>query len=276
VSKGVAVDPKGGIYAVSDKMMRKLVWNGYRLSEKLSEGAWSAPYDTGRQPPAGKAGTGSGSAPSLMGFGDDKDKLVLITDGADRMKLVAFWRDRIPEGFKERPWARSLRVAGQVQVTCGLVPPPAFLQSEQSVVVRGYGAFVVDTVRAQGSDQGLVDAMAAGPVFEPAAGAERFQWDPVYGQWHSVWTRPDVVVTGAGPALSAPSNTVLVQGYTKKDGWELTGMDWNTGRTVHRSLFGPGPLGNGSLATIHLLGKDDLLLDSLGGPIRAQILPPRK
>ena len=31
-----------------------------------------------------------------MGFDKDEDKLVVITDGADHMKIVAFWRDAIP------------------------------------------------------------------------------------------------------------------------------------------------------------------------------------
>ena len=275
VSHGVAVDAKGGIYVASDKMMHKLVWTGYRLTADEADGAWTAPYDTGRQPPAGKAGTGTGSAPVLMGFGSDPDKLVVITDGVDRMKLVAFWREGIPRFFRQRPWAHSLRVAGQIQVTCGLAPPPAFLQSGQSVVARGYGAFVVNSVRAQGVDQRLPDAMAAGPLLEPALGAERFEWDPEYDQWHSVWTRADVVVGAMAPALSVPSATVLVQGYTRKDGWELTGMDWSTGRTVHRTLFGQDPLGNGAFGAIQFVAKDDLLFDSLGGPARVQLLPPR-
>ena len=37
----------------------------------------------------------TGATPTLMGFGNDEDKLVVITDGAKRMKLVAFWRDAI-------------------------------------------------------------------------------------------------------------------------------------------------------------------------------------
>lgn len=46
--------------------------------------------------PCIKLGYGTGATPTLMGFGNDEDKLVVITDGAKRMKLVAFWRDAIP------------------------------------------------------------------------------------------------------------------------------------------------------------------------------------
>jgi hypothetical protein len=41
----------------------------------------------------------------MMGFGDDPDKLVVITDGADRMNLVAFWCDQIPDGYG--PWTKG-------------------------------------------------------------------------------------------------------------------------------------------------------------------------
>ena len=50
--------------------------------------------------PSIKMGYGTGSTPTLMGFGDDEDKLVVITDGAKRMKIVAFWRDNIPSDAK--------------------------------------------------------------------------------------------------------------------------------------------------------------------------------
>jgi len=36
-------------------------------------------------------------APTLMGFGNDPDKLVLISDGdPNGAQVVAFWRDKIP------------------------------------------------------------------------------------------------------------------------------------------------------------------------------------
>lgn len=96
VSNSIAVDEKGGIYVASDKIMRKVVWTGMKLSTEQADGAWSAPYDFGRQPPAVKFGIGTGSTPTLMGFGEGSDELVVITDGADHMKLVAFWRNEIP------------------------------------------------------------------------------------------------------------------------------------------------------------------------------------
>src|SRR5262249_23306237 len=156
----------------------------------------------------------------------------------------------------------------QIPVTCGLSPLPEFVQSEQSVVVHGYGAFVVNNVAATGEKDKLVDVLALGPVNPPASGCERFQWDTERHAWHSVWARSDVVSTTRVPAVSTPSGIVFVNGYTHKDGWELTGLDWNTGQTVHRTIFGQDNLGNGACAIIEFLPDGDLLFNSVGGPAR--------
>lgn len=264
VSNSVSVDGNGGIYVASDKIMRKLVWTGTELSQDAASGAWSAPYDVGTvQPPAVKFGNGTGSTPTLMGFGDDADKLVVITDGSDQMKLVAFWRDQIPAG--------SNRIAGQIPVTAGLNPAPPFIQSEQSVVVNGYGAFVVNNIRPEGVPDRLEDVIAGGPVFAPPQGMERFEWDQAGDAWRSVWARPDVVSTSMVPAASSQTGSVMVNGYTPADGWEVTGLDWNTGETVQRIIFGQDNLGNGAYAIIEFMPNGDLLFNSIGGPFRARL-----
>lgn len=269
ISNSLAVDEKNGIYVATDRTMHKVVWTGAKLSQEKTDGAWSAAYDTGREPPSVKFGFGTGSTPTLMGFGSDEDKLVVITDGADRMKLVAFWRDGIPADAKaEAP--RNPRIADEIQVTAGLSPLPEFIQSEQSVVVKGYGAFVVNNIRPEGHPDKLIDVLAGGPVFAPPSGVERFEWDPMQNHWRSVWSRGDVVSTSMVPAVSIPSNIVFVNGYTAADGWELTGMDWNTGRTVHRSIFGQDNLGNGAYAIVQFLQNGDALFNSVGGPTRVR------
>lgn len=269
VSNAMAVDDKGGIYAASDKIMRKVVWTGSELSTDAADGAWASPYDFGQQPPAVKFGIGTGSTPTLMGYGKD-DRLVVLTDGADRMKLVAFWRDAIPDGFQPRPGTKSNRIADQIQVTAGLTPQPEFIQSEQSVVVDGYGAFVVNNARSQGAPDRLVDVLAGGPVFAPPSGIERFQWDPANHSWSSVWSRADVVSTSMVPTESSKSGVVFVNGYTKTNGWEVTGLDWKSGKTVHRTIFGQSNLGNGAYALVQFFPNGDLLFNSVGGPFRVK------
>ncbi|MGV1089457.1 MAG: hypothetical protein ACOYBX_15875 [Mycobacterium sp.] len=271
VSNSVAVDEKGGIYVASDQLMRKLVWTGTKLSDDSADGAWAAPYDTGQQPPSVKFGGGTGSTPTLMGFGDDADKLVVITDGSDQMKLVAFWRDQIPEDALPLPAAKSIRIADQAPVTAGLSPLPKFIQSEQSVVVNAYGAFVVNNIRPAGDPDRLVDVLAGGPVLDPPHGMQRFEWDPATNRWQSVWARGDVASTSMVPAASSAANMVMVNGYSKSDGWEVTGMDWDSGETVQRVIFGQDNLGNGAYALIQYAPNGDLLFNGVGGTFRAKL-----
>ena len=271
VSNSVAVDERGGIYVASDQLMRKLKWTGSKLSDDSADGAWAAPYDTGQQPPSVKFGGGTGSTPTLMGFGDDADKLVVITDGSDRMKLVAFWRDKIPGDAVPVAGAKSPRIADQIPVTAGLDPLPQFIQSEQSVVVNQYGAFVVNNIRPAGDPDRLVDVLAGGPVLDPPHGMQRFEWDPATNKWQSVWTRGDVVATSMVPAASSGSNQVMVNGYAKADGWEVTGLDWDTGATVQRVIFGQDNLGNGAYALIQYAPNGDLLFNGVGGTFRAKL-----
>ncbi len=268
ISNGVSVDDKNGIYVASNKYMRKVVWTGSKLSEDEKDGAWKSEYDTGQQPPSVKFGTGTGSTPTLMGFGNDEDKLVVITDGADRMNVVAFWRDEIPADFKQQPGTKSNRIAGQIAIAAGLPADTKWIQSEQSVVVNGYGAFVVNNIVNEAPDDKMVAVIALGPVIKPPTGMERVEWDPKANTWKSVWTRGDVSSISMIPSMSRASNIVFVNGYTDKDGWEITGMDWNTGKTVHRTIFGKDNYGNGAYANIQFFPDGDLLFNSIAGPFR--------
>ncbi|MBL1077657.1 hypothetical protein JK358_24960 [Nocardia sp. 2] len=270
VSNSMAIDPFGGIYFASDKVMRKVVWKDGELSTDTADGAWAAPYDYGRQPPSVKFGIGTGSTPALMGWGDDE--LVVLTDGADHMKLVAFWRNEIPDYAQPVEGARSPRIAGQIPVTAGLREPlPEFIQSEQSVTVQGYGAFVVQDVGAASSQDRLVDLLAIGPVSAPAYGVQRFEWDPIAHRWNSVWERGDVMSGSMVPGVSTTTGTVFVNGYYPADGWEVTGMDWHTGETVHRTIFGRTNRGNASYSQCEAFPNGDLLFNSISGPFRVKI-----
>lgn len=276
VTNSFAIDDQNGIYIASNKIMHKLVWTGTKLSDDPADGAWTSPYDIGDQPPTIKLGNGTGSTPTLMGFGRDQDQLVVITDGANRMHLVAFWRNEIPTGWKTPAGAKSSRIAGQIAVTAGLTPLPKFIQTEQSVVVNGYGAFVVNNISESGEKDKLVDVLALGPVNQPGHGTERFEWDPKTHQWHSVWTRSDVISISMVPSVSSASGIVFVNGYYKKTGWELTGLDWNTGKTVQRVEFGKDNLGNGAYAIIQYAPNGDLIFNSVGGPVRVHLKNPAR
>ena len=203
-----------------------------------------------------------------MGFGSDEDKLVVITDGANKMNIVAFWRDEIPAGFKQQAGTKSNRIAGQMPITAGLPKNSKWIQTEQSVVVKNYGAFVINNIVDAAPEDRMVGVIALGPVIKPPTGAERVEWDTKTNSWKSVWTRGDVSSISMVPAVSSKSNLVFVNGYTEKNGWEVTGMNWDTGKTEHRTIFGNDNFGNGAYAIIQFLPNGDMIFNSIGGPFR--------
>ncbi|MFY7937770.1 MAG: hypothetical protein ACOVOQ_10350 [Flavobacterium sp.] len=274
-TNSMAVDEKNGIYVATgsktpkgDGMMRKLVWTGSEISDKESDGAWISLYNGGDWPPAIKAGTGAGSTPTLMGFGDDEDKLVLITDGQNRMNLVAFWRNEIPESHQQKEGAKSRRIAGFIPIKAGLPEDKPWIQSEQTIVVNQWGAFLVNNLIDEGHPDRIIDVLTVGPIHPGPKGMERVEWDPEKNEFKSVWTRNDVVSTSMVPLVTSASNMVLVNGYTEERGWEITGLDWNTGKNRTRIEFGHTNRGNGAYAILQLLENGDILFNSVIGPYR--------
>ncbi|MFO0245758.1 MAG: hypothetical protein ACK53H_10310 [Betaproteobacteria bacterium] len=274
-TNSLAVDAAGGIYVATGSkkprlpgVMHKLVWKDGRLSRDPKLGAWTAQYDGGDWPPAIKAGTGTGSTPTLMGFGDDEDKLVLITDGANRMKLIAFWRDQIPADARQVPGALSPRIADQKLVSAGISEQRPWLQSEQTIIVSGYGAFVVNNLIEEGHPDRIIDVMTVGPVHSPPSGVEKIVWNERENRFFSAWARGDVVSVSMVPVMSSGANAVFVSGYSKAEGWEVTGLDWSTGRTVSRTIFGQNNKGNGAYAILQFLENGDMLFNSVIGPYR--------
>ncbi len=277
ISNSVAVDENNGIYVASGStveygkgIMRKYVWKNGMISDNPADGAWEAEYDGGPAAPAIKMGHGAGSTPTLMGFGDAEDKLVVITDGAQRMKIVAFWRDEIPAGIThENP--ENPRIAGSMEISCGLPESAQWVQSEQSVVVNGYGAFVVNNVIAAAAKDKIVSILAIGPLIDAPYGVERVAWDVENNEWKSVWTRSDVSSVSMIPSVSTASDMVFVNGYSKTEGWDVCGLDWNTGATLHRVKFGKNNKGNGAYAIIQYLNDGDLLFNSVSGAFRVDL-----
>jgi hypothetical protein len=274
-TNSMAVDENNGIYVATgsktpkgDGMMRKLVWTGKEISDKETDGAWISPYNGGDWPPAIKAGTGAGSTPTLMGFGNDEDRLVLITDGQNRMNLVAFWRNEIPESHQQKTGTKSKRIAGFIPIKAGLPEEKPWIQSEQTIVVNGWGAFLVNNLIDEGHPDRIIDVMTVGPVHAGPKGMERVEWDTEKNEFFSVWTRNDVVSTSMVPLVTSGSNMVLVNGYTAEKGWEITGLDWSTGKNRTRIEFGQTNRGNGAYAILQLLEDGDLLFNSVIGPYR--------
>lgn len=278
LTNSISVDENGGVYVASNStepngrgVMQKVICTGGRFSTDVSKGAWQATYEGGPEAPAIKLGYGTGSTPTLMGFGDEEDKLVIITDGSKRMNLVAFWRDEIP-GDAHEVEPGNPRMAGKYAVTCGLPEGTQWIQSEQSVVAGGYDAFVVNNINetAQKVSDKIVGVLAIGPLIETPRGAECVRWNCKENKWESRWTRADISSISMIPSVSLPSEMVFVNGYGT-EGWDITGLDWNTGATRQHIIFGKNNRGNGAYAIIQYLSDGSLLFNSVSGPFRAAL-----
>ncbi len=230
VSNSIAADEYGGIYVVTSKAQYKLRWNGRRLSR-----AWRAKYATGGVQGGARLGAGSGSTPTLMGTGRRDDKFVVITDGRPLMRLVLMWRNRIPAGWKPLAPRKDRRIACEVPVRFG-DPERTQSVSEQSVLVRGNAAVVVDNTHA------LDPAYAAMPEqarpftvladqAEPNAphGIERIDWRPRSQTCKVKWANPEVSMPNGIPTMSVESG--LVYDVGQHDGtWGLSGVDFDSGK----------------------------------------------
>jgi hypothetical protein len=117
VENGIAVDDRGGIYFVTSKQMRNVAWTGKKLTTVEAGGAWASAYDIGPHKPQSLS-SGSGVTPTLMGFGDDQDQLVLIADAADPVKkVVTFWRDDDPATAQQKTGAPPNLIDDQIALT---------------------------------------------------------------------------------------------------------------------------------------------------------------
>ncbi|HMO46424.1 MAG TPA: hypothetical protein PKB14_10370 [Rubrivivax sp.] len=207
----------GAVYVASNTTMYRLVVDaGGKIRSDAASGAWAAPYDRGVIMPAPKLGDGTGSTPTLMGFGTDDDKLVVITDGARKMRLVAFWRDAIPAGWTQKSGTASPRVADQIEVDMGPAVPT--VQSEQSVAAYGDQAFVVNNIPAKeevfpGSDSSYYVNLITGASRPGPAGAAAFKWDHRAHRWTAQWARADVSAISVVPMISGGSRMAIIDGY---------------------------------------------------------------
>lgn len=224
------IDPDGGIYITAGEFLYRVQWTGEKLSNEASDGAWMVAV------PTDKRGHGSGTTPSLMGYGENADKLVIIGDGSHRTNILAVWRDGIPEdwsGLQGLP----RRIAGSLPITFGLQRDK--IELENSPNVAGYGVFIANVYPerrppAEGLSRlefsGVSGFTQKNPLYQKY-GAEKIVWNPRSRTLESAWTRPDLPLTDAIPAISESSGVVYDMGV--RDGfWTLEALDWDTGENL--------------------------------------------
>lgn len=222
---GLCVDARGGIYVLTERGPRKLVWTGRSISADPGLGAWEYRYDDGTRPLAG---------PALMGFGDDPDRLLVVADVRDGdpsdsagggtgnpahsaggpARATAFWRDQVPPGCS--------RLAGRLPLAAGT-------RMTGAPQVFGYRALYVTDPTAGRPDTAPVDpALFTVGVSTAASGrAEQVVWNPARGRLERGWSKSMNLASGVGPVSTRDGTVTLC---TVRDGqYTLFPVDWATG-----------------------------------------------
>lgn len=230
VENSIAVDENNGIYVVTSKYMHKLVWTGTQLSMAAEDGAWTSAYDVmpeGQAHKMGAASHGSGTTPSLLGFGDDEDKLVIISDGnPDNAQIVAFWRDDIPADFQQKPGTQSRRIADQIPFRLSKTTV------EASPVVYGNGVLVVNSTYP---DPGPIpmdlisNAFLAGTTRAAPMGIQKYEWLPDEDRFVESWAIDEVDNTDWMPPAVSTANGLVYIANRQNDTYEYFAADWETG-----------------------------------------------
>ena len=264
VRNSIATDDKGGIYVAANGWMEKLVWNGRDLSNSADVGAWAEPYANG-------TGTGTGATPVLIGF-SASDRLVVITDGDALMRVTLFWRDTIPKGWQAPEGALSSRIAGMMPVMMG-DPGRKALQSEQAVVVAGYGMVVVNNEPASmppglpPAAKGLfISLLGDDPAYTPH-GVEKFTWDPRNHSLAAAWTNTRTTSPNCVPFASLGANRVYTVGVNKDGAWTLEALNLTTGKSTADYALGDAQF-NTMFSGIYVDARGRIIYGGMFGAVR--------
>lgn len=268
----------GAVYVASNhRMYRLAVDRAGQIHADPEHGAWSADYDRGERLAVGKIADGTGSTPTLVGFGRDQDKLVVLTDGARKMRLVAFWRDRLPEGWQGRPGLPSPRIADQITVDLG--PDFPIVQSEQSVVGHGGYALVLNSMlppaqaRPYPAKGAFLRGLLLGATRDLPRGVAMYRWDSDQDRWKALWQRTDIGTVATVPFLSGKSRMVVLNGTlgSHSRGLYQLGLDQDTGKLVMSIASGTDPRFNGAFTGLKTDDDGSLMYTTIFGLVRFDV-----
>jgi hypothetical protein len=202
-----------------------------------------------------------------MGFGPDDDKLVILADAGDPVKIVAFWRDEIPPDFEQKPGAKSQRIADQLALT---IKVPATI--EWSPHVYGNGTMMIASAypnpvtQDDGKFAVFETVLTAGVTRQAPLGAEKWSWDPETRSLKSDWTVDYPLQSALHPVSSASNTVTLAQ---LRDGvYSLIHVDWDTGEEVGKVILGTSPIFNTGGGFIVPLSEDETYITGVFGPVR--------
>jgi hypothetical protein len=122
-------------------------------------------------------------------------------------------------------------------------PDIGAIQSEQSVVVAGYRALVVNN-NARNIPWYIPDRarmLFSGYLgnqrdYQPY-GVQQFRWDPATRRFAQSWVNTKLSSPNSVPLVSYASNRVYLVG-ARDEKWTIEALDWNTGEPVFHYVVG--------------------------------------
>ncbi len=206
-------------YVATTSRLIRFDWDGARVRK-----TWDAAYDFVADGPRGSFAEGSGTTPTLMGWGEGRDQLIVLADGHRNNNLVAFWR-KLPDGWTARP-GRDVRFADAVALPAAVAGNNTFQSMENSPTVRGYEVAVAQF-------NGFL-----GYGCDNRKGVQKLRWDTATRRLELDWVNRDINMNGI-LTYSSATNLVYSSGKKGDCNYYLYALDWATGAVAIRQLLGP-------------------------------------
>lgn len=266
VDNGVSLDEKGGIYLVTDKYVRKMIWTGKKLSLDEADGAWKEPYPYDKSKKGLWLSHGSGSTPTLMGFGDNEDHLLVLSDAGNPVKVMAFWRDEIPADAKQVEGAATKRMAAATKIDFPVVTTIEWSLQVYKNGVLAFASDFPDPVLIDKTQVFPLTLLSMGYTRKGPTGAECFSWNSKTNTLEKRWLYTAKSLTWTLSPVSRKDNAIYLN--TLENGEQvIIGKDWNNGNQVAEIHLPKTFKMNTCGQFIYPLRNGDLVVSGAFGPV---------
>ena len=221
VHGGPVADDRDGLFIASTHHLHRIAWTGSNLSVADSDGAWSEPV---------QGGCAEGAVPSLLGTGEDRDRLVAIASGDPPSTLTLLWRDDV--GRDDRAEVKSSGNPGE-RVTGG-APATGRIAASQPIAFDAAGssrpgAAAAPILATLGDGILAFAATPSLPIDPTPRGMKKWTWNRRTRALESAWSKSDTGAVSGAPVVT----TRAVWFVAVKDGrCAVEGLDWGSGAPI--------------------------------------------